>query len=70
MIDFSDPIYTYGDGLFVPKADTKEYKTLEDLKGVTVGAQVGTAYVEPLQKTRLRSRGEDLRHASPTSSAT
>lgn len=29
VIDFSDPIYTYGDGLFVPKSDTKEYKTLE-----------------------------------------
>ena len=51
VIDFSDPIYTYGDGLFVPKSDTKDYKTLEDLKGVTVGAQVGTAYVEPLQKS-------------------
>ena len=53
VIDFSDPIYTYGEGLFVPKADTKEYKTLEDLKGETVGAQVGTAYVEPLKKTGL-----------------
>ena len=53
VIDFSDPIYTYGDGLFVPKADTKEYKSLEDLKGLTVGAQVGTAYVEPLQKSGL-----------------
>jgi polar amino acid transport system substrate-binding protein len=51
VIDFSDPIYTYGDGLFVPKSDTKDYKTLEDLKGLTVGAQVGTAYVEPLQKS-------------------
>jgi polar amino acid transport system substrate-binding protein len=53
VIDFSDPIYTYGDGLFVPKSDTKEYKTLEDVKGLTVGAQVGTAYVEPLQKSGL-----------------
>ena len=26
VIDFSDPIYTYGDGLFVPKSDTQEYK--------------------------------------------
>jgi len=51
VIDFSDPIYTYGEGLFVPKSDTKDYKTLEDLKGLTVGAQVGTAYVEPLQKS-------------------
>jgi polar amino acid transport system substrate-binding protein len=53
VVDFSDPIYTYGDGLFVPKSDTKDYKTLEDVKGLTVGAQVGTAYVEPLQKSGL-----------------
>ena len=70
MIDFSDPVYTYGEGLIVPKADTKDYKTLEDLKGETVGAQVGTAYVEPLKKSGFFRRGEDLRHASPTSCAT
>lgn len=50
VIDFSDPIYTYGEGLIVPKADTKDYKGIPDLKGYVVGAQVGTAYVEPLQK--------------------
>ena len=32
VIDFSDPIYTYGDGLFVPKSDTNDYKALEDVK--------------------------------------
>lgn len=53
VVDFSDPIYTYGDGLFVPKTDTKDYVTLEDLKGLTVGAQIGTAFVEPLQKSGL-----------------
>ncbi len=53
VIDFSQPIYTYGDGLFVPKSDTKDYTSIQDLKGKTVGAQVGTAYVEPLQKSGL-----------------
>ena len=53
VIDFSDPIYTYGEGLIVRKSDTKQYQTFEDLKGETVGAQVGTAYVEPLKKTGL-----------------
>jgi polar amino acid transport system substrate-binding protein len=53
VIDFSEPVYSYGEGLIVPKSDTKEYKTFEDLKGETVGAQVGTAYVEPLKKTGL-----------------
>jgi len=53
VIDFSEPVYSYGEGLIVPKSDTKEYKTFEDLKGETVGAQVGTVYVEPLKKTGL-----------------
>jgi polar amino acid transport system substrate-binding protein len=51
VVDFSAPIYTYGEGLLVPAKDTNDYKTLEDLKGLTVGAQVGTAYVPAFQKT-------------------
>lgn len=53
VIDFSNPIYTYGEGLLVPKKDTRAYAKLDDLKGYTVGAQKGTAYVEPLQKSGL-----------------
>jgi polar amino acid transport system substrate-binding protein len=53
VIEFSEPIYSYGEGLIVPKSDTKDYKAFEDLKGETVGAQVGTVYVEPLKKTGL-----------------
>ena len=53
VIDFSNPIYTYGEGLFVSKKDTKEYTKLDDMKGFTVGAQKGTAYVEPLEKSGL-----------------
>src|SRR5215510_15323352 len=29
VVDFSDPIYTYGEGLVVPKADTKAYASQE-----------------------------------------
>jgi polar amino acid transport system substrate-binding protein len=50
QVDFSAPIYTYGEGLIVPKSDSKDYVTFDDMKGYTVGAQVGTAYVAPLQK--------------------
>jgi len=53
VISFSEPVYTYGEGLIVPASDTKDYKEFADLKGETVGVQVGTAYVEPLQKTGL-----------------
>jgi len=55
VIDFSDPVYPYGEGLVVPKSDTKNYASAEDLKGEVVGAQVGTAYVDALKKTGLFS---------------
>ena len=53
VVDFSDPIYTYGDGLFVSAKDTKDYKSMQDLKGEIVGAQIGTAYVKPLTDSGL-----------------
>ena len=55
VIDFSDAVYTYGEGLVVPKTDSKNYAAQEDLKGEIVGAQVGTAFVDALKKTGLFS---------------
>ncbi|MCC8940169.1 ABC transporter substrate-binding protein [Bradyrhizobium ivorense] len=55
VIDFSDAVYTYGEGLVVPKTDSKAYSSQEDLKGTVVGAQVGTAFVDALKKTGLFS---------------
>jgi polar amino acid transport system substrate-binding protein len=55
VIDFSGPVYTYGEGLIVPKSDSKDYKEFADLKGEAVGAQKGTAFIEPLQKSGLFS---------------
>jgi len=53
VVDFSEPVYSYGEGLVVPKADTRDYQKFDDLKGETVGAQVGTVYVDPLKKSGL-----------------
>lgn len=53
VVDFSDPIYTYGEGLFVSAKDSKDYKAYADLKGEVVGVQIGTAYVKPLQESGL-----------------
>src|SRR2546423_8572640 len=55
VIDFSEAVYTYGEGLVVPKTDAKNYASQEDLKGEVVGAQVGTAFVDALKKTGLFS---------------
>lgn len=53
VVAFSDTVYSYGEGLFVPVANEEEYRTFEDLEGMTVGVQVGTAYVAPLESTGL-----------------
>lgn len=53
IVDFSDPVYSYGEALIVPASDEIEYRTLEDLKGKVVGAQVGTLYIDGLQASGL-----------------
>jgi len=50
IVDFSDPVYSYGEGLFVNAEDKRSYKTLDDLKDEIVGAQVGTVFVDALNK--------------------
>jgi polar amino acid transport system substrate-binding protein len=51
IIDFSDPVYAYSESLVV--RDLKKYKTLDDLKGEVVGAQIDSGYTDALQKSGL-----------------
>jgi len=53
VISFSDTVYSYGEGLVVPKTDDKPYVSFADMKGMTVGVQVGTAFVKPLQDSGM-----------------
>jgi len=53
VVDFSDPVYSYGEALVVAVSDSAEYRTLEELKGKVVGAQVGTVYIDALQDSGL-----------------
>ncbi|HEX7271021.1 MAG TPA: ABC transporter substrate-binding protein [Casimicrobiaceae bacterium] len=50
VIDFSDPVFPYPEGMVVSVTDNTPYKSLADLKGQVVGAQVGTVYVDFLKK--------------------
>ena len=50
IVDFSDTVYSYGEGLIVKADDTGHYTSMDDLKGQVVGAQVGTAFVDALNK--------------------
>ncbi|VVD95185.1 ABC transporter amino acid-binding protein [Pandoraea communis] len=52
-VDFTDPVYQYGEGVIVPKSDTKNYVSLADLKGKVVGAQIGTPFLKALQDSGL-----------------
>jgi polar amino acid transport system substrate-binding protein len=49
VIDFSNTVYSYGEGMIVPKSDTTAYVKADELAGKTIGVQVGTAYVKPMQ---------------------
>ena len=51
VVAFSEPVYSYGEGLFVAAGDEGSYKALADLEGKTAGVQIGTAYVEPIQSS-------------------
>jgi polar amino acid transport system substrate-binding protein len=51
VVDFSEPVYSYGAGLMVSAHDAREYRKIEDLKGMTVGVQVGTRFFDQLQAT-------------------
>ncbi|MDS9469923.1 ABC transporter substrate-binding protein [Paracoccus sp. MBLB3053] len=54
VVNFTDPVYSYGDGLFVKSEDSTAYQ-LEDLKGEVIGAQIGTTFADKLQATGLFS---------------
>jgi polar amino acid transport system substrate-binding protein len=50
VVDFSDTVYSYGEGLIVRADDRSKYPSMDSLKGEVVGAQVGTAFVDALNK--------------------
>jgi polar amino acid transport system substrate-binding protein len=53
VVDFTTPVYSYGEGMVVKADDPKPYASLDELKGEVIGVQVGTVYVEPMRKTGL-----------------
>jgi len=66
---FSEPTYTYAEGLVVKNGDARPYRTYEDLRGEVVGAQRGTPSAVSLQKIgifaalKLYESGAELEQA-------
>jgi polar amino acid transport system substrate-binding protein len=50
VIDFSDPVFPYPEGMVVSIDDNTPYISFTELKGQVVGAQVGTVYIDFLRK--------------------
>jgi polar amino acid transport system substrate-binding protein len=46
VIDFSEPVFSYPEGLVVNITDKTPYRSLADLKGQVIGAQTGTVYAD------------------------
>jgi polar amino acid transport system substrate-binding protein len=46
VIDFSDPVFAYPEGLVVNVTDKTPYRSLADLRGGVIGAQSGTVYAD------------------------
>lgn len=50
VVDFTDPVYAYGEGLLVAADDQGHYPDLAALKGQTIGVQAGTTFYDMLVK--------------------
>jgi polar amino acid transport system substrate-binding protein len=51
VVDFSEDVYTYGEGLVVSSEDGKNYTSIQDLKGKKLGAQIGTRYIDYMKSS-------------------
>ncbi|MXN17601.1 transporter substrate-binding domain-containing protein [Pseudooceanicola sp. GBMRC 2024] len=50
VVDFSDPIFPYGEGLVMRKDDPTQYtQSLKETAGKTIGVQQGTRYLDDLK---------------------
>lgn len=54
VIDFSDPVFPYCEAMIVKQSDKKPYKTMSDLQGLRIGAQVGTIYAKGLEEKGIK----------------
>lgn len=59
QIDFSNSVYAYGEGVAVREGESRPWRTLADMRGVSAGAQIGTVYIEPLRAAGLEVRTYD-----------
>ncbi len=55
VVAFTNPVYTYGGTVLLPANDTRSCPSLKELANLTVGAQVGTRFVDQLAEAGVTS---------------
>jgi polar amino acid transport system substrate-binding protein len=50
VVDFSQPVTAFGEGIIVKDSNKTVYHSVQDMKGMSVGAPTGTDYGDLLQK--------------------
>lgn len=50
VVDFSQPVTAFGEGIIVKDTNKTNYRSVQDLKGMVVGAPTGTDYADQLTK--------------------
>ncbi|MBK5009445.1 amino acid ABC transporter substrate-binding protein [Pseudomonas sp. S60] len=50
VVQYSKPVYQYGEALVVNQDDNGTYTSMDDFKGEVVGAQVGTVFIDELKR--------------------
>ncbi|WP_322007527.1 ABC transporter substrate-binding protein [Paraburkholderia tropica] len=50
VVDFSQPVTAFGEGIIVKSTNKTNYKSVQDMKGMSVGAPTGTDYGDQLVK--------------------
>ncbi|WP_242662291.1 ABC transporter substrate-binding protein [Teichococcus deserti] len=59
QIDFSEPVYAYGEGAVVKDDDSVTFTSMEQMKGLTAGAQLGTTYADAAKRAGMDVRTYD-----------
>lgn len=50
IVDFANPIYSFGEAMVLPDSDQTDYKVAADMKGKRIGLPSGTTYAEAISK--------------------
>lgn len=59
QIDFSNPVYSYGEGAVVKDNDSVTFTSMAEMKGLAAGAQLGTTYAEAAKNAGMDVRTYD-----------